>query len=224
MSGCPLRHDIAEPPKFMQDLPIDKRGYPIPWFVDYINGEPEFRAADMRKFRIAINDRRCWTCGNPLFGEEIFVIGPMCAVNRISSEPPSHRECAQYAAVNCPFLSKPHMVRRTDENWEAGKLPPAGVMVERNPGVTLLWYTRRHELINSTYKPGVAGRGVLFRLGKPFLTEWYAHGRDATRAEVLESIESGLPVLREASMKHDGPAAIPLLENQITQAMRLLPR
>lgn len=224
MSGCPLRHDIAEPPKFMQELPIDKRGYPVPWFVDYIDGEPEFRAMNRRKFRIAINDRRCWVCGNKLFGEEVFAIGPMCAVNRISSEPPSHRECAQYSARNCPFLTKPHMVRREDEKFNAGKKPSPGIMVERNPGVTLLWYTRRHEIISTPGKPGVANPGILFRLGKPFLTEWYAHGRPATRAEVLESIESALPILRETSAQHDGPAALPLLELQITQAMRLLPR
>jgi hypothetical protein len=223
--SCPhaLRPGIAAPPKFMADLKIDKRGYPIPWFVDYFNGEPEFRAMDMRKLRAATNDRRCWTCGNPLFGEEVFVIGPMCAVNRISAEPPSHRECAVYSAQNCPFLSKPHMVRR-EGNLPGPKLPGVGVMVERNPGVTLLWYTRRHEVMNVAGRPGLAGAGILFKLGKAFKTEWYAEGRPATRAEVLESIEAGLPTLRETSDKYDGPSGRMILENQITHAMRLVPR
>lgn len=220
---CPIRHDIAAPPKFMQNLPIDKRGYPVPWFVDWINGEPEFRAMDMRKFLKAINQHLCWTCGTTLFGEEVFVIGPMCAVNRISSEPPSHRECAQYSALNCPFLSKPHMTRRTDEQFNAEKKPSAGVMLERNPGVTLLWFSRHHRLQNVKGRPG-AGDGVLFQLGRPFRVEWYKQGRPATRAEVLESIESGLPIIREVAQKHDGTEGILLLERQITTAMRLVPR
>jgi hypothetical protein len=228
MSTCPhhpLRPDVQPPPKFMQHLPVDKRGYPVPWFVDWQNGEPEFRAMDMRKFRAAINNNLCWTCGRGLRpSEEVFVIGPMCAVNRISSEPPSHRECARYSAVNCPFLSKPHMVRRADEKFSAEKKPAAGIMVERNPGVTLLWFTRKHNLLNAPYRPGLSAAGVLFQIGKPFATEWYRHGRPATRAEVIEAIESGLPILRETSAKYDGPDAVTLLENQITHAMRLVPR
>jgi hypothetical protein len=207
----------------MQKLPIDKRGYPVPWFVRWINGEPEFRAMDPRKFKAAINDRLCWICGEKLFREEVFVIGPMCAVNRISSEPPSHRECAVYAAINCPFLSKPHMHRRTDETFEAEKKPAAGLMIERNPGATLVWYTRSHELQTVRNRPG-AGDGVLFRIGSPFKVEWYSRGRTATRAEVLESIESGLPLLREAAATHDGPEGTAHLEAQITQAMKLIPR
>jgi hypothetical protein len=205
----------------MQNLPIDKRGYPVPYFVDWVNGEPEFRAMDMRKFLRAINHHLCWTCGTPLFGEEVFVIGPMCAVNRISSEPPSHRECAQYAARNCPFLSKPHMTRR--EGGMEQKKPAPGVMVERNPGVTLLWYSRHHRLMDVKGKKG-AGDGVLFQLGRPFRVEWYKQGRAATRAEALESFESGLPILREVAQKNDGPEAMLLVENQITKARRLLPK
>jgi hypothetical protein len=228
MSTCPhypLRHDVQPPPKFMENLAIDKRGFPVPWFVDWINGEPEFRAMDMRKFRLAINRRLCWTCGNKLRDdEEVFVIGPMCAVNRISSEPPSHRECARYAALNCPFLSKPHMHRREDETFRTAKKPSAGIMVERNPGATLLWFTRRHNLINSPARPGIANPGILFQIGKPFATEWYANGRTATRAEVMASIESGLPLLRETAEKHDGPQGSMILEMHITQAMRLVPK
>jgi hypothetical protein len=210
-----LRDDIPPPPRFMQQLPIDKRGYPVPWFVDWINGEPEFRAMDRRKFAAAINKRLCWTCGNPLYGEEVFVIGPMCAVNRISSEPPSHRECAGYAARACPFLSKPQMVRRKD--GMPVERNAAGIMVERNPGVTLLWFTRRHRNLQ-------VPNGVLFELGRPFHVEWYCKGRQATRAEVEDAITSGVPILRETCEKHDGPEGMKQLEQQIIDAMKLLPR
>lgn len=223
MTSCThaLRHDIATPPKLMANLPIDKRGYCVPWFVDWINGEPEFRAMDMRKFMAAINERRCWTCGNRLYGEEVFVIGPMCAVNRISSEPPNHRECALYAAINCPFLSKPHMIRREDGLEK--KQPAAGVMIERNPGVTLLWFSRHHRLVDVKGRKG-AGDGILFQLGRPFRVEWYTQGRAATRTEILESFESGLPTLRRVAETMDGPEGVAVLEDQIVKAMRLIPR
>lgn len=214
------RHDVEQPPLFMQQLPIDKRGYPVPWFVEWVAGEPEFRAMSPAKLYAAINRKLCWVCGSPLFEEKIFVIGPMCAVNRISSEPPSHRPCAIYSARNCPFLTRPQMIRRKD-GLEIK--PSPGVMIERNPGVILLWYTRSYTVFNSPRR-GPANPGILFELGRAFKTEWYREGRPATRAEVLASIESGLPLLRNAAAQHDGPTGEMLLENQITDAMRLVPR
>jgi hypothetical protein len=221
MSTCPYRHDITVPPRFMEKLPVDRRGYPVPWFVQWLNGEPEFRAMDLRKFRLAIDERRCWTCGHQLFREEVFVIGPMCSVNRISSEPASHRECAVYAAKNCPFLSKPHMVRREDGLID--KQQSAGVMSPRNPGVILLWYTYRHELLEIR-KPKMGGEGFLFKLGRPFKLEWYCRGRFATREEALESFESGLALLRETAAINDGPEGVEQCEREIAEARRYIPR
>jgi hypothetical protein len=98
-------------------------------------------------------------------------------------------------------------------------------MLERNPGVTLLYYTRWHKLISSPHLPEKGAQaGVLFRLGRPFKTEWYARGRPATRAEILESIETGLPKLRGIAEQHDGPDGEAELEKRITEATRLLPK
>jgi hypothetical protein len=211
-----IRPELPQLPKFMQHLPVDERGYPVPWFVRWIHGRPEFRAMDQKKFVKAVNENLCWTCGSPLFGEKIFVIGPMCAINRISSEPPSHRECAIFAARGCPFLSKPHMVRR-ENDMPAEKLPPAGIGIMRNPGVTLLWYTRRHKVFE-------VPNGVLFRIGRPFRTEWYREGRAATRDEVMESITSGLPALREADRVQGIPDSDGEIDRRLSETMRLLPR
>jgi hypothetical protein len=206
----------------MQKLPIDKRGYPVPWFVRWINGEPEFRVMDRRRLTQAINERLCWTCGNPLFSEEVFVIGPMCAINRISSEPPSHRECAHYAATACPFLSKPQMTRR-EVDLPDKQDPARGVMIARNPGVTLLWFCRHHSLMNVRGRAG-AGDGVLFQLGRAMKVEWYARGRPATREEVVESINSGFPLLLKAAEEHDGPEGVQALGEQLSAAMKLIPK
>jgi hypothetical protein len=211
-----IRPELPQLPKFMQHLPVDERGYPVPWFVDWFNGKPEFRAMSQKKFVAAINQRRCWTCGHHLFGEEVFVIGPMCAINRISGEPPNHRECAIYAATACPFLSKPQMVRR-ENDLPGPKLPGAGIAIARNPGVTLLWYTRHHRIME-------VPNGVLFQIGRPFKTEWYMRGRPATRAEVMESIESGLPALREADRLQGVSDADAEIDRRLSETMRLLPR
>ena len=219
-----VRPELPALPQFMEDLPVDKRGYPVPWFVDWIKGEPEFRAMDGRKLKRAINEKLCWVCGKKLFEEKIFVIGPMCAVNRISSEPPSHRQCAEFSAMGCPFLSRPHMVRR--EDGMENKKPPPGFMIERNPGVTLLWYTRRYELMNSAHIPEAgAHAGILFKLGRAFKAEWYAHGREATRAEVMESIQSGLPLLYEANDRQGrGIEGRREIDKQLAEALKLVPR
>jgi len=210
----------------MQDLPRDKRGYPVPWFVDWVNGEPEFRAMDRRKLLRAIRERLCWVCGKQLWREMVFVIGPMCAINRVSSEPPSHRECAQFSARGCPFLSRPHMVRREDGLGEF-KHNAAGIMVDRNPGVTLLWFTYRYEVLRVPSIPEAGARpGLLFRLGRAFKTEWYAHGREAMREEVLESINTGLPLLYEANEKQgiDPVAGDAQIQRQLYEALKLAPK
>src|SRR2546426_12752289 len=59
------------PPR-LRKLRVDARGYPVPWFVAWIDGPdgpetvPEFRAMDGRKFRAAVKQRLCWVCGEPL--------------------------------------------------------------------------------------------------------------------------------------------------------------
>jgi hypothetical protein len=211
-----LRLDIGTPPKFMQNLPIDGRGYCVPWFVQWIDGKPDFRVTSMDNLIAAIHEKRCWVCGKKLFGEMVFTIGPMCTLNRVSAEPPSHRECAQFSATACPFLTRPHMVRNESNRPE--NIRVVGEMVERNPGVTMLWYARRYEVFK------VDG-GILFRIGSPFRWEWYARGREATRAEVLESLNSGAALLREhADEEGEGEGALEVLEENYANALRYVPR
>jgi hypothetical protein len=222
-----LRPELEPPPPRIARLPVH-RGYPVPWFVEWVTrdddeiapmpqgqGEPDFRIMSRERFGAAIRSGLCWVCGGKLGSHKTFNIGPMCAVNRTSAEPPSHRECAEWSARNCPFLTRPHMRRR-----EAG-LPQevdegAGVMLKRNPGVALVWVTRKHKL-----KPDHNG-GILFDIGEPDSVSWWCEGRPATREEVQASIDSGLPTL--AGMAHDeGPAAEHALERCVDRAMVLVP-
>lgn len=52
---------------------------------------------------------------------------------------------------------------------------------------------------------------------------WFARGREATRADVLASISSGLHILRETA-EQDGPEAVAELEAPHARALGLMPR
>lgn len=182
------RSDLPELPPQLRHLPIDERGYPVPWFVAWIDGKPEFRTADGEKRHRALRGKLCWVCGEKLGRMLAFVIGPMCAVNRISAEPPCHRGCAEYSLRACPFLSKPQMVRR-ENNLPEG-IGCDGEMIRRNPGASILWMTRDYRLV------GDGRGGTLLRLGKPLEVVAYSQGRLATHDELREAFESGLPILQ----------------------------
>lgn len=206
-------------PARMRGLPVDHRGFPIPWFVAWVDGKPIFPAMDARKRRLAWKEKRCWVCGGKLGRVSVFVVGPMCVVNSTSSEPPSHLECARFSARRCPFLANPSM-GRVGLNYKGHELNPdtAGTMLARNPGVTAVYQTLRP----STFPDG---RGnYLFDIGKPHAVEWYARGRQATRAECVESIATGTPALREmAAIDPDPEGAEAELERRLVLAFALLP-
>lgn len=197
----------------MADLPLDERGYPVPWFVAWIDGKPDFRVADSFKMREAMAGQLCWVCGQRVGRVKTFVIGPMCAVNRVSAEPPCHEECATFSATGCPFLRLPKAQRR-EANIPDGVHDPAGTMITRNPGVTLLWSTTHYTIFR-------AQGGHLFRIGDPVGVAWYCEARRATRSEVMNSITSGLPLLEEIADK-EGPRARRALDRAAQQAINTL--
>jgi hypothetical protein len=182
-------------PTSMQALPVDRRGFPVPWFVEWVDGAPDFRIIDWRKLRAAVKEHRCWVCGGKLGRLKVTPIGPMCAVNRMAPEPPSHPQCARYSAQACPFLSKPAM-RRNERNLPEERFVP-GLTIARNPGVTALWASLHYSRPVDVSGAPIGNGGILFQLGAPEHVEWWARGRPATQAECRDAIESGLPRLRE---------------------------
>jgi hypothetical protein len=206
--------DLPEMTTRIAALPRDERGYRVPWFVHWADGKPDFRIIGMNKVSDAIRFRKCWVCGELMGKNFAFVIGPMCAINRVSAEPPSHVSCAQFSAMACPFLTKPKMKRNEhDLPQEKGDMP--GASIRRNPGCCLVWITDAYGLIRSN-------GGVLFSVGKPSALEWYCEGRKARREEVQHSIDTGLPILREMA-EAEGEEAILALDSEYRKAMQLLP-
>jgi hypothetical protein len=199
-------------------LPVDpERGYPVPWFVLWIDGKPEFRVMDTTKWKRAVKERLCWVCGRALGSYLAFVLGPMCGITRTTSEPPCHLDCARWSARNCPFLTKPQMTRREDEAFLAlDPHPTGGLAIKRNPGVVLIWITQTYQL----FKP-VDG-GVLITVGPPIEVEWWAQGRPASWCAVNDSVMSGLPLLEEEARKEEG--AMEALYKEVDMLKDLYPR
>lgn len=201
-------------PDRMKLLKRDERGFPVPWFVHWQDDKPDFRVISPGKLGMAYRNGRCWICGGQMGVHRIYVIGPMCVINRVTSEPASHRDCAEFAARACPFLTKPRM-RRNEKDMPVERAT-VGVPIQRNPGCVALYETR-------AVSPFKAGDGYLFRLGDPDRIDWWAEGRQATREEVLASIDSGYPLLLDTATKHDGPDGVKELIRARDAAMRYLP-
>jgi hypothetical protein len=201
-------------PEAVAKLPISRKGFPVPWFVAKVNGEWDFRTVYSGRVAQAIKENRCWICGEQLGRRKVFAIGPMCAVNRVTSEPPCHLACAEYAVRACPFLVNPRM-RRNDKDLPEGHFNSGGIMIRRNPAVTALWFTKHFRRFD-------AGNGFLIRVGRADDVRWYREGRRATLEEVKESIDTGYPQLQEIA-EEQGPRAVQELERSLKLLERYMP-
>jgi hypothetical protein len=196
-----IRPELTPLPVRMMHLPVDERGYVVPWFVAWVDGKPEFRTMDAQKWMQAVRHKLCWVCGTRLGAYLTFVIGPMCLINLTNSEPPSHLQCATWSAINCPFLSRPRMVRR-ENDMPAEAEGPAGIGILRNPGACAVYVVQGYRIFRDA-----AGKPLVRMPEEHTSIEWYAEGRKATRAQVQRSIDTGLPILMEMA-EQEGPEAV----------------
>jgi hypothetical protein len=212
----------------MTDLPTAThhgRTIPVPWFVPWVEGEPDFRFADATKIPQALRGSLCWVCGKTVVGSNrSFVIGPMCILNRISAEPGCHIECAEFSAAECPFLTHPKLKRPdTSDVPDEHMKPPAGFMCVENPGVVAVytgkgWTGERH--------PG----GYLVNLGwLPSSISWWHKGErlepgfQATEI-VWTALVAGVErVLAQAPTDHARAEAQVHFNTQVQVSWPLLP-
>lgn len=197
-----VTRQLFDLPDAMKRLPLDKRGYPVPEFVAWIKGEPDFRVVKPGWWAKCVAQKVCWLCGGSLSKRQFFVIGPMCSVTRTTTEPPCHRGCAMFAIKNCPFLTRPMAVR--NERGLPEERHVAGEMIARNPGVTCLWESADYKLFKDP-----SGQWLI-EVGDPVDISFWREGRRAERAETLHSIETGLPLLRDIAEKQGSQAVMEL--------------
>jgi len=212
------------PPARLSRRPRDPRGYLVPWFVEpQPDGTIDFRVVSTFRRATAVRESLCWVCGGKLGRFRSFVIGPMCAVNRTTSEPACHRDCATWAARVCPFLTRPRM-RRRDEGLPEDASSAGGLTIARNPGVAIVWTTTSFETFSTRAAdgPGIAD-GWLITIGPAEHVAAYAESRRATTDELRESIASGIPFLVDAA-SIQGPDAVAALRGQLSVALEDLER
>lgn len=113
----------SEIPEFLWHLPVWK-GLPVPFTVLWVDGVPDFRVIDHEKKRQCVMQRLCAICGHKLGEYAWFVGGPKSLTeSNLFSDPPQHKQCAEYAIQTCPFLSG-----KTTESNAARPIPEgAGV-------------------------------------------------------------------------------------------------
>lgn len=105
-----------EIPKELAHLKIDSRGYPIPYFVSYIDGKPEFRFLRPERLEMIIARKVCHICGKKLPTDYVyFLSGPMGPQNKISTDAPMHRLCAEFSLRACPHLYFQKAERRDND-------------------------------------------------------------------------------------------------------------
>lgn len=189
----------ADMPARIRSLPVDRRGFPVPFFVDWIEvgdgvKEPDHRMVRRSAATEALSFNKCWICGQQLGQYKVFPIGPMCAINKISAEPPSHLDCAVFAVKACPFMANPSAKRNERGLTGEEQCASGGTMIRRNPGVMALWVTK-------SFRGERLSNGLVFRMGPPERIEWWKEGRAATRDEVVEAIDSGCPILQAEAAK-----------------------
>jgi hypothetical protein len=195
MANVTAIRKLVDMPDSMRALPVDKRGYPVPKFVAWIDGEPDFRVIERGWFKACVEKNLCWLCGCSMGRKKWFVIGPMCCVTHASAEPPSHKLCAEFAAKNCPFLTRP-LAKRRDADMPDAIEPPGGVFITRNPGVCAVWETTSYRIV------GVPGN-YLIHIGPASNVTFWREGRPATRTEVAEASQAGIDQLVDMAMSED---------------------
>lgn len=169
-----MREGLPPLPQEMQHLPEDSRGYPIPWFVAWYDGKPDFRVVDTKKIKTAVYEHLCWICGGKITKEFVFVKPASALSDRMALEPASHRDCAQWAVRACPFMLSPKAQYRPTRD---DAVPVDGVE-RKNPGMFMLWATH-------TFRPfGPSGGGLAIELGQPHDVLYYTEGRTARPDEI----------------------------------------
>lgn len=73
--------DSATFPARIAKLPRDPRGYPIPRFVEWVDGKPDFRSTSVEHWKRCAKHRVCWICGDQCGRFLAYVSGPGISFN-----------------------------------------------------------------------------------------------------------------------------------------------
>lgn len=158
---------ISKPPNIAA-LPVDARGYPVPFFAMWIDGKPDFRVVNPQAVFECATAHKCFVCGQKMKGMFTFVGGPKSMEHHHFTDGPTHKDCAEYALQTCPFLAIP--------TFAYNRAPILNAVV--NEIVT----TERQEKIGQGLTAEftmVSQRGhVLFQAGRWLQLKWWQEGKE----------------------------------------------
>lgn len=198
-------------PKHLRYRPV-VGGYVVPFFVSWYKdgvlvhektegARPDFPTIDVRRLVTCRKQNRCWICGNGLKAFKTFVFGPASALVQMSTEPPSHPECANYAVQVCPFIIDPtrlHVSEKPGFKLKEGQtlMPEVG---PGNPGVAIIWTTRSYEF----HMPDPSRGMALFEPGEPERIEFWHRGQPATHKQAMDGFQQAITA--NHMMETNGP-------------------
>lgn len=85
-----------------------------------------------------------------------------------------------------------------------------------SPDLALVWVTRRCSLVRTLGSD-------LFEIGEPEQTFWYIAGRNASRQEVMNWVQAGLPEMYEIA-RRQSETAVMELDTRVARAARVFPK
>lgn len=183
-------------PLWMKKLPIDKRGYPVPYiaFIDD-SDNPQFTISDEYKRQFVIRKDKCAICGNKLLRYRALVGGPASAFLEESAylDPPMHPDCCRYALKVCPYLAAPSYIRRINDK-KLDKANASGIAVLSDPTVdddrpkvfVMVIYTKQKYVMGNHF--GLTKNLVQYiKPRKPYIdVEYWVHGKSISKEEGLK--------------------------------------
>jgi hypothetical protein len=195
-------------PDRMKHLKVDKRGFPVPWIVQYDrDGQPHF-AVNQEHLRVrCLTHDLCSVCGGKLLRGRWFVGGALSAfhANGAFIDPPMHYECSHFALQVCPYIALPRYTKEIGLKKAQAKITTQlliehTMMPGRPHGDLFVAVMARNTLVsgNDNCKPA-----------EPFIrVEYWVHGKqlpDALgRVIVAEALANGPPA-QDDGLKHWEP-------------------
>ena len=186
----------VEVPRYMRGRPI-WNGFYVPYFVTWfkdrrqvhesvVGAEPHFPTIDKTREALCRRRRYCWICGRQMGTFMCFVMGPLSALQRISTEPPSHRECAVYAVQVCPFMVGGYDMPENPATNEGQQVIEQ--MSIKNEQLNVIWVCHGY-----TLRPVDPSRGLfVYQMDHATDILLYHRGKPATLAQAMERINAAV--------------------------------
>lgn len=106
MSKCPITKALNQLKRFA--------GLPVPEIVEWVNGKPDFRLVDPKKWLFHYQHKLCAICGKKLSLSCYWVGGALSKNNHYFTDGPMHELCAKESIKLCPFLNGTRLDYRGD--------------------------------------------------------------------------------------------------------------